>query len=101
MASRDGDNSRFILNSWYILPLNRGELNHSVRFLKANLNINMELNSYAPEGNESDGKIIDSENFTALDASDHLISEGIDKSRIKCDHLAGTKLPMFRFVRVD
>lgn len=67
--------------------------------LKNNRNINIELNSFAPEGVESDTSKKTFEYLSAQDAYDYIIAGGIDRSREICDHFAETKLPMYRIVK--
>jgi len=99
MANRNSDGSRFVLNSWYILPQTKNELNILIRFLENNLKINIEINCFTPEISASDRNKIAAENLIELNASTYIISGGIDRSRVTCDHLAESKLPMFRFVK--
>ena len=99
MADRDNNDGRYVLNTWHILPHTLNELNPLIRFLTVNLKINLELNSAEPNNSESALYSMQSRNLTSKEASDHIKSSGIDDSRVTCDHLVQSTLPMFRFVR--
>ena len=99
MANRGIEGTRFVLNTWHILPQQKNELSVIIRFLENNPKINVELNSFTPESTGSDTNKISVENLTAPEALQIIISAGIQPSRVICDHLAESKLPMFRFVK--
>ena len=98
--ARDNNITRFVLDTWHILPDNKIHLNQLIRFLELNRNINIELNSYSLENPESQTNKIFMEKLSSIDASLYLLSEGIHCSRVILGHLAESNFPMFRFVKV-
>ena len=90
---------RFLINTWHLLPDDKGEIVSIISFLNENLNLRIELNSFIDSTKETGSKISNYEDLTSMDVYNYLLLCGLHKSKITCDHLANSKLPMFRFVR--
>lgn len=97
--NRQIESSRYLLDIWHILPQQENELDPIIRLLKANQELNIEINSHESQNEASDIGKKSENSLEAREASNYIISCGIDSSRVSCCLLAQSSLPMFRLIR--